>query len=153
MNTIPKIKNSRAAAIIIHNGSLLLMYRKKDNKTYYAFPGGTVEPSEKPEETVLREVYEETSLQVNLGKLLYHIQIIDGQTSKDEYFYLCEYVAGVPKIQPCSIEQQRMQKGDNYYELQWVKLSDIEKLLVYPLEIRDWLVQDLKTGFKNKKKK
>lgn len=138
---------ARAAAIIIHNNSILFMYREKGNKAYYAFPGGTVENNEKPEDTVLREVYEETSLYVNLVKLLYHIQIADASGFKDEYFYLCDYVSGTPQIRSDAIEQQRMRAGNNYYELKWVPLNEIEKLLIYPLEIRGWLEQDLRYGF------
>jgi hypothetical protein len=42
-----------------------------------------------------------------------------------------------------------MKSGANYYELKWVKLEDIEKLLVYPLEIRDWLLHDLQNDFED----
>jgi ADP-ribose pyrophosphatase YjhB (NUDIX family) len=141
---------ARAASIIIHNNSILFMYREKNNKAYYAFPGGTVENNEKPEDTVLREVYEETSLYVNLVQLLYHIQITNDSGFKDEYFYLCDYVSGTPQIQPDAVEQQRMRAGNNYYELKWVPLNEIEKLLIYPLEIRGWLEQDLINGFSDK---
>lgn len=139
----------RAAAIIIHDNSLLLMYREKDGHVYYAFPGGTVESGENPEDTVLREVYEETSLQVNLGKLLYRIHIMDAACCKDEYFYLCEYVSGIPQMHPDAVELQRVKEGNNYYELRWVSVSAIAELLVYPLEIRDWLLQDLCHGFQD----
>jgi 8-oxo-dGTP diphosphatase len=149
MNATSKIKAARAAAIILRNKSILLMYRNKGGKTYYVLPGGTVEAGEEPEEAVLREVLEETSLQVHLVRLLYHIQITDDAICKDEYYYLCDYVSGIPQIQHDAIEQERMKSGTSYYELKWVKLEDIEKLLVYPLEIRDWLLHDLQNDFED----
>lgn len=72
-----KRNNARDFAIVINNESLLLMYHKKPTQAYYAFPGGTVEPQEKPEEAVLRELYEEASVKTQLVRLLHHIQIID----------------------------------------------------------------------------
>jgi 8-oxo-dGTP pyrophosphatase MutT (NUDIX family) len=145
-----KDRIARAAAIIIHDQSLLLMFRKKKNQAYYAFPGGTVELHEKLEDAVLREVYEETSLHVHRGRLVYRLQVIDDLVCKDEYFYLCDYISGIPEIHPDAIEQQRMRSGDNYYELQWVPLHEIEQILVYPAEIKAWLVQDLIYGFSDK---
>ena len=91
-------KCSRAAAIIIHDKSLLLVYHKKPSCAYYVFPGGTVEQNENPATAAIRELYEETSIQVNIKKLLYHIQIIDNSIYKDEYFFQCRYLSGTPTL-------------------------------------------------------
>ena len=57
----------RACVFIIRDGRLLLMHRAKKGEVYDAVPGGTVEPGERPEDTAVREIQEETSLDVTLG--------------------------------------------------------------------------------------
>ena len=34
----------------------------------------------------------------------------------------------------------------------WVQIDKLENILIYPLEMRDWLIQDLKNGFNDKVK-
>src|SRR4028118_2200998 len=75
--------NERTAAIIIKNGSLLLMHRKKPDKDYYVLPGGSVESGETPEEACIREVKEETGLVVTLEKKL---ASIDNEGRMEHYF-------------------------------------------------------------------
>ena len=145
-------KCSRAAALIIHDQSLLLVYHKKPSCAYYVFPGGTVEQNENPATAAIRELHEETSIQADIGQLLYHIHITDGSTSKDEYFFQCTYLSGTPALDPQAIEWTRMATGTDFYEPQWVQIDKLENMLIYPLEIRDWLIQDLKNGLKDKVK-
>ncbi|MBI2473566.1 NUDIX domain-containing protein [Candidatus Uhrbacteria bacterium] len=57
-----------SVAICERNGKILLIQRKDlKNKQWdkrWEFPGGKIEPFEKPEDTVIREVFEETGLSV-----------------------------------------------------------------------------------------
>ncbi|HNP89499.1 MAG TPA: hypothetical protein PKI75_02600 [Candidatus Woesebacteria bacterium] len=39
--------------------------------------------------------------------------------------------------------------NSNFYQPLWFKIDDLKKLLLYPLEIRDWLLEDFKNNFKN----
>ncbi len=53
--------------MICHDGSFLMVRRSLDEEYfpgYWAFPGGRVEPGEIPLQSALREIYEETSLQI-----------------------------------------------------------------------------------------
>ncbi|OLP43093.1 NUDIX hydrolase [Rhizobium oryziradicis] len=52
-----------SSAIVRHNGRLLLVKRSKPPaESLFAFPGGRGEDGETPEETALRELFEETGL-------------------------------------------------------------------------------------------
>ncbi len=140
------MKRIRAVAIIVDNGKILLMHRINNGKEYHVFPGGGVENGETVEQTVLREVQEETSLEVKIEKLLYH-HIYDDNT--EQFFYLCRYVFGEPKLGDAN-EAQEMKNGNtNFYNPVWYEINGLSQLLLYPLEIRDWFIEDSKMNFEN----
>jgi len=140
-------KRVRAVAVIVNNDKVLLMHRIKNGKEYYVFPGGGVEDGETVEQAVLREVQEETSLEVKVKKLLYHHMYAD---IKDEhFFYLCRYISGEPKLGNANESQEMVMSDTNFYRPLWFEIKDLPQLLLYPLEIRDWFIEDMKTNFKN----
>ena len=54
-----------ASSIVLLDGKILLVKRVTDAALFpgcWAFPGGKAEPEESPEETVIRETFEETGL-------------------------------------------------------------------------------------------
>jgi len=140
-------KPSRAAAIIIHNNALLLMQRSRHGHTFYVFPGGTVEPGETTDQAAEREVHEETSVYVKALHVLYNVRILDTMSFKEHSFYLCSYTEGTPHLPKSSIEWQRMHSENNYYNPLWVPIEKLGETLIYPLEIRDILINDIDQGF------
>jgi 8-oxo-dGTP diphosphatase len=145
---------SRAGAIVFHNNSLLLMYRQKNGKVYYVFPGGSIKSNESKEEAAIRELFEETSVVGDSAHLLYHLHIKDIPTGskdvlgyKDEFLFLCNYISGNPNLGSDSEEYQRS-SNKNFYEPMWVSVDHIKDILLYPLEVRDILVQNFKNDFK-----
>ena len=136
----------RAVAIIISEGKVLLIHRTNNGKEFWVFPGGGKEENEKVEEAVVREVEEEASIKCKIVKLLYtHIY---SDLGHKQFYYLCEYVSGDPKLGEYN-ESQTMKEEDQTYEPVWVKIDDLPEKLLYPLEIRDWLIQDYRTDFKD----
>jgi mutator protein MutT len=139
------MKRIRAVAIVVKDKEILLMYRKNE-KEYYTFPGGGVEEGETIERAVLRELEEETTIKATINKLLYH-HIYDDNT--EQYFYLCDYITGQPKLREDSIEKEKTLQGNNSYNPLWVKIEELQNKLVYPLEIRDLVIEDYKNNFRN----
>jgi mutator protein MutT len=139
------MKRTRAVAIVIKDSEILLMHRKNE-KEYYTFPGGGVEEGETIEQAVLRELQEETTIEATINKLLYH-HVYDDDT--EQYFYLCDYISGEPKLREDSIERKKTLQGNNSYNPLWVTIEELKNMLVYPLEIKDLLVEDYKNGFIN----
>ena len=62
----------RAAAIFIWRGSVLL--HRLENDSFWALPGGRVEPGENAAETVVREMQEELEEDVVCGPLTYVVE-------------------------------------------------------------------------------
>lgn len=140
------MKRIRAVAIIVNDGKVLLMHRINNSKEYYIFPGGGVENGETVEQAVLREVQEETSLEAKIEKLLYH-HIYDDNT--EQFFYLCRYVSGEPKLGEGNEARDMKESSANFYNPIWHEIKGLPQLLLYPLEIRDWFIGDAKTNFEN----
>lgn len=131
----------RAVGILILNGNILLIRRAHNGREYFTFPGGGVEVGETVEEAVIRELREETSISVSVKRLLYHHDLIgDG----DHFFYECVYLSGNPVLGGEELEETK--RGD-IHEPQWVSLSSLPAITLYPLEVRDWILEDSKNGF------
>ncbi len=135
-------KHIRAVAIVVKQDKVLLMHRWKNGKEYHVFPGGGVEEGETIEDATIREIKEETTLDVRIDKLLYHHIYDDGS---EQFFYLCEHLSGEP--QPGDGPEYSNPDPDNRYDPEWVDVADVGRMLVYPLEIRDWFLQDYAGGF------
>ncbi len=140
----------RAVAILIKDDNILLMHRTRDGKEFWVFPGGGVEEGEKVEDAVIREIEEEATIKAKIGKLLYTHNYSD--INHKHYFYFCEYISGTPKLGNFN-ESQRMKEGSQTYKPTWVNIKSLPKLLLYPLEIRDWLTEDLKNNFQDTPRK
>ena len=122
----------------------MLIHRINRGDEYYVFPGGGVEENEKVEDAVLREVKEETSLSVEIKKLLYHENHSDGT---EQFFFLCEYLSGHPKLGDFNESQEMKNGGKNFFDPVWYDIEKIKNLILYPLTIRDYVLRDYKNNF------
>ena len=136
----------RAAAIILREDNLLVMKRDKHGEKYYSFPGGGIERGETPIQTVSREIKEETCLEVEVGPEIYRHTYENGEK---QYYFLCKYISGTPKFTP-GINELVSNKTGDLHELVWLPMQKLPETLLYPLEIRDWLIEDIKHGFPKK---
>jgi len=120
---------NRAAAIIIRNGELLLIHRQKPGRDYYILPGGAVELDESFEEACIREVKEETGLDV-LGLQLVYRYFYRG--SEEVYF-----ITRVPPEEPVlgGSEAQR-QSPENRYDFAWVSATRLADTNLLPVAAR-----------------
>ncbi len=111
-----------ARAIVIHNNRLLVMRRNKFGKQYMVIPGGRIEPGEKPEEALLREMAEETMVTIANPRLVFIEEPNDNRWGT-QYLYLCDYVSGEPQLHPDSDEMKSNKEGGNLYEPGWIDLD------------------------------
>jgi 8-oxo-dGTP diphosphatase len=92
------IREFSAGGVLFRDGYVLLI---KTPSGVWSFPKGLVESGEKPEETAVREVFEETGVQgrplTPLGEVSYWY-VRDGQKVKKRVaYYLMAYEGGEPK--------------------------------------------------------
>jgi 8-oxo-dGTP diphosphatase len=113
-----------AVVAVIRNGEgkYLILKRHPREIAYpnmYTFPGGKVEGNDSVEETLSKEVLEETGLILKPGKILLKDKTFirpDGQTAK-VWSYLCEVVSAQP-----------IKLSSDFTDYRWVNLNELREL-------------------------
>ena len=149
MNQTTKYDRVRASGLCIHDNKILLIHRInlekwKGDQEYYVIPGGGVEDGESVEDAVIREMKEETDVDVTLGELFYELEDLDPQGKKIKYYaYFCKYSGGEPKLREDSEEAKEMKEGIHFYKPIWVALSELKNIVLYPTPLKDKLIKTL----------
>lgn len=135
-------KRVSARGIIIENDTVVLMFRRKitdggNVKEYYVVPGGGVEQDENLEEAVLREIKEELNVDV---KILGYLGKDEADTSISHFFH-CEIINGIPAL---SGEELQRHNHNNYYEIRYVKIEDID---YYDVSSKEMIKKALKKQY------
>ena len=109
-------------AIIVHEGKILLEKRKSaPGKGKWSVPGGLVELGESIEQAVIREVKEETGLEVEEPRLIDVVDDVnlDEKGAVKYHFVIVDYVInvirGIPKA------------ASDAEDLKWVPFSEVEE--------------------------
>jgi len=129
------MKGDRATALVCRDGKLMMIHRLRAGMEYYVLPGGHVEDGETVEIAVIRELKEETSLDAKLGSKLYSFADKEG---RNHHIYSCDYVSGLPKLPPDSIESTRANEGS--HNPLWVDIDEIKGLTIWPTGTRSFLL-------------
>lgn len=134
------MKDDRARALIQDKDKVLLIQRERAGDIYYVLPGGHIEEGESGESAVLREVREETSLDVEMVQKLYDLVDKDGTT---HYIYLCKYISGVPRLAADSPELTK-ESGIDVYTPMWIEIKELKNIPMWPAEVKSFLVNHFK---------
>jgi 8-oxo-dGTP diphosphatase len=103
--TYPDRPYLAVSAAIIRDGKVLVVRRaRKPALDLYTVPGGVVEAGEALSEAVAREVREETALEIEVGALAGHREVIvrDGEGRAERHFvilcFAARWIAGEPVL-------------------------------------------------------
>lgn len=118
----PKQPIVGVGALIICDGKLLLEKRKNEpGKGKWSIPGGLVELGESVQQTVIREVKEETGLDVESPE---HVDVVDN-VDRDErggikyHFVIIDYFV--------KLKGGKLEAASDAEELRWVAFNEVEK--------------------------
>ena len=130
--------------IIVLNGKIALIHSGKHGD--YKFPGGGMEEGESREETLIREVLEETGLKVIPESIKYYGKFKEIKKDKDHnkifeqlsYYYYC----GI-------FQEEGERNLDEYeeeeeYELKWITLEEAieNNTIINHSELMPWIYRD-----------
>lgn len=117
-------RHTRNQGAILQDHKLLLI-RHRELKTgheYWVIPGGGKEPGESEEACIIREMKEETQLEVAVERLLFEEATPEGDAYKWRKIYLCRPIAGVAK--PGYEPEQEAAADYSISAVGWVDLRD-----------------------------
>lgn len=140
-NNFPK--GIRVSGLILSpdHKKIILMERYKDSRHFYAFPGGGFEDIDKSYAKALkREIHEETNAEIKNEERVYELDIIG---HSKQFFYVCE--SSSETLSLVGEEKDKNSEADRYIPA-WFHIGDLPNMLIFPIEIRDWLVSDLQKG-------
>ncbi|MGB9853981.1 MAG: NUDIX hydrolase [Candidatus Bathyarchaeales archaeon] len=109
-------------AIIVCNSKILLEKRKSEpGRGKWSVPGGLVELGENTEQAVIREVKEETGLDVENPELVDVVDniIFDANGKIEYHFVIVDYFV--------RLKGGELKAADDAEELRWVALEEAEK--------------------------
>lgn len=129
-------KRNRGRAIIISEDKIVSMYREREGRNFYTFPGGGMEENETEEECVKREVLEEFGLIVNPIKKLYTYE----NKNSIEHFYLAEWVSG--EFGSGEGEEYQENRNNGVYIPKLIRIDDIPNLPLMPPEVARAFYED-----------
>jgi len=110
-------------AIIFENSRVLLVERGKPPLAgYWSLPGGVVETGERLEDALVREVFEETGLNVTAGDIATVFERImpDGAGLAEYHYVLIDFY--------CTIQDGELRPGDDSKSVCWFDLRDLADL-------------------------
>jgi ADP-ribose pyrophosphatase YjhB (NUDIX family) len=136
----------RSAGIVVKDGKILLMHRTYNGQKVYVFPGGGVKEGETMEEACAREILEETSIKVKVGRLVCK-GMWEDNPADSHFYYLCDYISGEPHLDQNSPEVEEIKKGESWHNPEWQDISEMPNLPIWPIKVRDEIIDGLKNGF------
>ena len=134
------MKNYRisAAGIVLHDNKILLVrYNFPDGSSILVGPGGGVEIEEDMQQALIREVMEETGLEVKPGKMLFVEDLLSRKYRMVKIWFFCSVVGGqLSKTHEASVE--------GIVDVNWYSKDQLKNEVVYPSIIMemDWNIFD-----------
>ncbi|MGY6499621.1 MAG: NUDIX hydrolase [Acidimicrobiales bacterium] len=117
MTRPPAVELCVGAVAVVDDAVLLVRRGRGPAAGEWSVPGGRVEPGETVAEAVVREVGEETGLDVICGDLLGWVERIDD----DHHFVILDFTATcLDPVEPVA--------GDDAAEARWVPLGEVSEL-------------------------
>ena len=133
----------RVAVILIKDERILLVKHRKQQRSYWVLPGGTVAKRETIEETAKREIREEVNLEIARGELVFINEAIprDGCRHIIDLCFTGKILGGDLKVTGEEVLR----------EARFFNVKDFDDLNFYP-DIKEELKEGWKRSFSGKLK-
>lgn len=122
--------------IILDNKNRMLMVRQHhEDKDIWMVPGGAIEENENSVEAAAREVMEETGLEVEVGKLIWHVEEVSERGQRFVNFFMGRVKGGDLAL------GEDPEYDENHQVLREVKFMTREEVMdiqvLYPEYLKD----------------
>lgn len=131
-----------AGAILLREGKILLVHHLQEGKfDFWVPPGGRLEGQESIPQCVEREVFEETGLHVEAGRVLYIQEFLQPDYHFVKFFLLCRDRGGNITLSNKPMEE------DFLTEARFFDQEELQNLRVFPKILARQFWDDLAAGF------
>lgn len=124
----------RGSAIIIESGKVAVIKRIREGQEYFVFPGGGIKEGESPEQTAIREAFEELGVYIEIKESIGTVNFNGVQ-----YFFLSEIIGGT--FGTGSGEEYEENRNRGSYEPMWLPIDKLVSLDVRPMKIAEMLTK------------
>jgi len=119
---------ARGRVVVLHEGTVALIERQRDGRTYYVFPGGGAEPGELTRQAARREAEEELGLRVEIEEFLAH-DVHEGESND---FFTARIVGGAFGSGHGAEMTAEPTSASGSYAPVWIPISQLAGLSVLP---------------------
>jgi ADP-ribose pyrophosphatase YjhB (NUDIX family) len=112
------------AALIFNERGQILLFKHTYRKWQWGIPAGSLEYHEQPVDAILREFREETSMQLQIEKLLTVI------SAKEDHHLTVIYL--------CKIADGKFKPSNEVCEMKYFDVNDLPKMLLAEKELIKW---------------
>jgi 8-oxo-dGTP diphosphatase len=130
----------RLGVVLIRDQKILLV--RQNNRPFWVFPGGTLEPDEGLEDCAVREIREEINLEVSIRKVLYLADFLQPPAANAstadprhtiDVFMLAEYESGTPMM---TVDENLNDMG--FFTLEEFRAMAVEPRVAAERILVDW---------------
>jgi len=104
----------------------MVNHKRTDRYDFWVAPGGGVQATESLEEAVIREVKEETGLNVSVYNLLYIEEMYNPEERSIKFWYQCSFIDGALD---CTAEEA---VSEHIVNVKFMDKSELEENQIFP---------------------
>ncbi len=132
------------AIVLDKDERMLLVRQHHEDKDIWMVPGGGIEENENAAEAAIREVKEETGLDIGVDGLLWHVEEVSGRGQRFVNFFLC-HVEGDTQDLALGTDPELAEDAQVLREVAFLDRGEVAKLeVLYPEYLKDefWRLLD-----------
>lgn len=137
--------------IVLDDENRILMVRQHHQERYvWTVPGGAIEPGETSVDAAVREVKEETGLDVAVDRMIWHVeQLLEGKEPRFVNIFLAAVTGGSLSV---GTDPERQEDDQVIEEVRFMSKSDLAQADgLYPTYLKDelWDILEKEAGTHN----